>query len=69
MVLVAMSLPSGPFPELSYPVVPFPVLAVLLVPCLVLLAIRLAPKGPVIKGVPGSFVDLYLCGVSPSSDK
>lgn len=69
MVLVAMSLPSGPFPELAYPVIPFPVLAVFLVPCLVLLAIHLAPKGPVIKGVPGSFVDLYLGGVSPSSDR
>ncbi|EAL89380.1 cytochrome P450 [Aspergillus fumigatus Af293] len=28
MVLVAMSLPSGPFPELAYPVIPFPVLAI-----------------------------------------
>lgn len=29
------------------------------------LYVQLLPKGPVIKNVPGSFLDLFFCGVSP----
>ncbi|KAE8154047.1 benzoate 4-monooxygenase cytochrome P450 [Aspergillus avenaceus] len=62
MVFLALYLPSGQMPDIYPPVISLPVLVIGLALFLVILTVQLLPKGPVIKGVPGSFSDLFLCG-------
>ncbi|PLB53864.1 benzoate 4-monooxygenase cytochrome P450 [Aspergillus steynii IBT 23096] len=63
MVFLAMALPPGPILDIAAPNMLFPLLAIALIPCLALLLLQLLPKGPAINGVPGSILDLFVCGI------
>ncbi|PLN76820.1 benzoate 4-monooxygenase cytochrome P450 [Aspergillus taichungensis] len=65
MVFLAVALPSGQIPESYYPstTVTYVAITIFVGLSLISLYIQLLPKGPVIKDVPGSFLDLFFCGV------
>ncbi|PYH43710.1 cytochrome P450, partial [Aspergillus saccharolyticus JOP 1030-1] len=62
MIFLAMAVPSGQFEINPSGIISLPILAIVLIPWLFILFIQLLPKGPITKGVPGSFLDLFLCG-------
>ncbi|PWY85908.1 benzoate 4-monooxygenase cytochrome P450 [Aspergillus heteromorphus CBS 117.55] len=61
-MVFAMALPSGQMPEFHPTIMSLPVMAIVLVPWILIILIKTLPKGPTIKGVPGSFFDLFCCG-------
>ncbi|KAF7596835.1 hypothetical protein BBP40_012435 [Aspergillus hancockii] len=64
MVFVALYLPSGQLPEGYSPaMITYPALVVVLMVFLLIVFIQLQPNGPMIKGVPGSFFDVFCCGI------
>ncbi|GKZ71480.1 hypothetical protein AnigIFM60653_007967 [Aspergillus niger] len=63
-MVFAMALPSGQMPEINPSNLSLPVMAVVIVPWIFILLIKFLPKGPTIKGVPGSFLDLFCCGIA-----
>ncbi|KAE8352502.1 cytochrome P450 [Aspergillus coremiiformis] len=65
MAFLALYLPSGQAPEGFPPIiVPYPALVVILSLLVLILFIKLQPKQPVIKGVPGPFLDIFCWGIA-----